>query len=158
LTAKGNELFPRQYSLLAQLIVESLERESGSKALSQRLRTLGADVAAQMRAQHPEPQTPQERVVKLSELMEQLGYNTGGVAADRGGEVIEADNCVFHSLAMQNPGICEFDLALLSGFTRLKVDHQECMAKGGRVCRFHFSSDSRTAKPAAASSGRRTLK
>ena len=35
-------------------------------------------------------------------------------------------------------GICKFDLALLSEFTGLSVEHQECMAKGGHVCRFKF--------------------
>ncbi|HMA07657.1 MAG TPA: methanogen output domain 1-containing protein, partial [Ramlibacter sp.] len=75
---------------------------------------------------------------KLSEIMEQLGYDTtplqpGGVAS-----TIEAHNCVFHNLAMKDPEICQFDLALMSSFTDSQVDHQECMAKGANVCRFRF--------------------
>ena len=53
---------------------------------------------------------------------------------------IEADNCIFHNLAMKNPEICQFDLALLSTFTDSTVDHVECMAKGGNVCRFKFNA------------------
>jgi len=52
--------------------------------------------------------------------------------------VIAADNCVFHDLALKDPEVCEFDLALLSTFTESRVDHQECMARGGGVCRFKF--------------------
>jgi hypothetical protein len=37
---------------------------------------------------------------------------------------------------VKNPDICHFDLALLSSFTDSVVDHQECMAKNGNVCRF----------------------
>jgi len=55
--------------------------------------------------------------------------------------VLEADNCVFHTLALANPNICQFDLALLAAFTDSAVDHQECMAKGGNICRFKFGGN-----------------
>lgn len=53
--------------------------------------------------------------------------------------MIEADNCVFHELAAKHPEICDLDLALMGTFTDSDVDHQECMARGGNVCRFRFS-------------------
>jgi predicted ArsR family transcriptional regulator len=143
LTGKGKELFPRQYSWLAQLVMESLKKESGANGLRERLSAMGARVAEQLRAQYPGLKTRQEKVQKLSELMEQLGYNTGSSAtAASGGPVIEADNCVFHDLALKDPDVCQFDLALLSNFTDSKVDHQECMATGGHVCRFKFKPKS----------------
>lgn len=70
--------------------------------------------------------------------MEDLGHETGNVDIGSGEPVIEASNCVFHQLAMGNPEICALDLALLSAFTDSAVDHQECMATGGHVCRFRF--------------------
>lgn len=139
LTDKGKELFPRQYSWLAQLVIESVKKEAGPNGLRDRLGAMGARVAEQLRAQYPGLKTRHEKVQKLSELMQQLGYNTGGNAsAASGGPVIEADNCVFHDLARKDPDVCQFDLALLSNFTDSKVDHQECMARGGNVCRFKF--------------------
>ena len=69
--------------------------------------------------------------------MADLGYDArvqGGPEAD----LIEADNCVFHNLATANPHICKFDLALMSAFSEREVEHQECMATGGQVCRFKF--------------------
>jgi predicted ArsR family transcriptional regulator len=51
---------------------------------------------------------------------------------------IEADNCVFHELALRNREVCNFDLALMSGFTGQRVELHECMARGGQVCRFRF--------------------
>ncbi len=144
LTDKGKELFPRQYSWLAQLVIESVREETGPNGLRDRLGAMGARVAHQLRAQYPGLTTRQEKVQKLSELMEQLGYNTGGRAtAASGGPVIEADNCVFHNLALKDREVCQFDLALLSNFTDSKVDHQECMARGGNVCRFKFKPKSR---------------
>jgi predicted ArsR family transcriptional regulator len=138
LSDKGTESFPRQYSWLAQLVIESVKQEAGAAGLRSRLGAMGSRVAAQLRAQHPGLASRQEKVMKLSELMEELGYRTGGVTAAASAPTIVADNCVFHDLALKDPDVCEFDLALLSGFTDSKVEHQECMAKGGHVCRFRF--------------------
>lgn len=137
LSTKGSELFPRHYGWLAQLIVESIKEEVGGAGLRERLSAIGERVAAQLRRQHPVGRTRQERVLKLAELMEQLGYSTEQTSVLQP-NVISADNCVFHDLAQKNPDICQFDLALLSSYTESKVEHQECMAKGGNVCRFKF--------------------
>lgn len=137
LTQKGKELFPRQYSWLAQLMLESVKQEAGGGGLRKRLDAMGAKVGNQLRAQYPHLRTRQDRVLKLAELMEQLGYSTASTTVLEP-TVISADNCVFHDLALKDPDVCQFDLALLSTFTESTVEHQECMAKGGHVCRFKF--------------------
>lgn len=93
-------------------------------------------MAAQLRAQYPELTTREEKVQKLSDLMEQLGYDASSAAGSDNVPTIEADNCIFHHLAVRNPAVCQFDLALMSAFTDSEVGHQECMAKNGNVCRF----------------------
>lgn len=140
LTDKGNEGFPRHYAWLAQLLLESIQQESGADGLNERLSTMGTRIGKQLCAQHPELVTREAKVQKLSEIMEQLGYDAKASGAQRI-NMIEADNCVFHTLALTNPNICQFDLALLSAFTDSAVDHQECMAKGGNTCRFKFNAN-----------------
>ena len=137
LSERGRGLFPRQYSWLAQLMFESMKAEAGGAGLRKRLVAMGNTVGGQLRAQHPALRTRQDKVLKLAELMEQLGYSTAGTTV-LDPTVISADNCVFHDLALKDPEVCQFDLALLSSFTDSRVDHQECMAKGGHVCRFKF--------------------
>jgi len=114
-----------------------LKKEAGPTGVRDRLTEMGARVAAELRAQYPGLKTRQEKMQKLAQVLEQLGYSTGGSTVP-GGPVIEADNCVFHDLALKDPDVCHFDLALLSNFTDSKIDHQECMARGGNVCRFKF--------------------
>jgi predicted ArsR family transcriptional regulator len=138
LSDKGKELFPRQYSWLAQLVIESMKAESGAEGLQGKLAVMGTRVGTQMRAQYPHLKTRQEKVQKISVLMQDLGYETSHSSTNGSSTIIEADNCVFHELALKDPDVCQFDLALLSTFTDSKVDHQECMAKGGNVCRFKF--------------------
>ena len=139
LTDKGKEVFPRHYSWFAQLVIETIKRERGPAGLSEKLAEIGASVAEQLRSQNPALANREEKVEKLAGIMDQLGYNARGVSGGKA-PVIEADNCVFHELAAKHPEICDFDLALMGTFTDSKVDHQECMARGGNVCRFKFSS------------------
>jgi predicted ArsR family transcriptional regulator len=76
LSEKGRGLFPRQYSWLAQLMFESMKAEAGGAGLRKRLTAMGTKVGTQLRAQHPALRTRQDKVLKLAELMEQLGYST----------------------------------------------------------------------------------
>lgn len=138
LTDKGKELFPRHYSWFAQLLIESMKLERGAEDLNKRLSTIGVGVAAQLRAQKPGLKTRAEKVEHLSAVMEDLGYNARNASVPGKPPVIEADNCVFHALAMKNPDICRFDLAMMGAFSDSKVEHMECMARGGNVCRFKF--------------------
>jgi predicted ArsR family transcriptional regulator len=139
LTDAGGELFPRHYWWFAQLVLRSMKQEAGTEAACERFEALGSEVARQLLHQHGDLATRRQRVEKLGEIMEELGYETGNANADDDGSVIEAHNCVFHHLAMDDPDICRFDLALLSAFTDSDVDHQECMVKGGNLCRFKFT-------------------
>lgn len=135
LTDRGRELFPRHYSWFAEMLIESIRNNAGDEGLRERLRTMGEQVADRLRGQYALA-TRQERVEKLAEIMEQLGYTAQSRIGADGVPVIEASNCIFHHLALSNPDVCQFDLALLSNFTDSEVDHQECMAKHGNVCRF----------------------
>lgn len=139
LTDKGHECFPRHYAWFAQLLLQSLQHDTTVNGLNERLNAMGTRVGKQLRAQHPLLDSQPELARTLAELMNDLGYNARSIHTSKV-EAIEADNCVFHSLALANPDICQFDLALMSAFTDSTIDHQECMAKGGNICRFKLTS------------------
>jgi len=139
LTDKGSEAFPRHYSWFAQLLIEAMAQEHGATGLRTRLGRIAAAVVAQLGRRTPEAGTRREKVAQLSSLMDELGYDARMTKDVGGAPAIEADNCVFHELAMKNPVICHFDLALMSSYTGSKVELHECMAKGGHVCRFRFT-------------------
>jgi predicted ArsR family transcriptional regulator len=140
LTELGKEMSPRQYSWLAQLVVASVRREEGLENMSKRMNEIGASVAQQIRSQYPDLTTHQEKVEKLAEVMDQLGYNARNATLPGGEAVIEADNCVFHTMAKKDLEICHLDRGLMETFTDSKVEQNECMARGGNVCRFKLKS------------------
>ena len=140
LTAEGRESFPRRYSWFAQLLIEAIAKEHGSAGLRLRLAKIASAVVAQLQQRSPGLASRRQKVEKLSEVMDELGYDARTGANMGGAPTIEADNCIFHELAMKNPEVCQFDLALLSGFSGSKVELHECMARGGHVCRFRFTA------------------
>lgn len=138
LSEKGREAFPRQYSWFSTLLLESMREEAGEAGLAARLSAIGQRVAAQLQAQGGLPEAPEQRVARLAEVMLGLGYGATSKADADGTPGIEANNCVFHHLAARYPEVCQFDLALMADFVGTAVEHQECMARGGMVCRFKF--------------------
>jgi predicted ArsR family transcriptional regulator len=161
LTDAGKEAFPRHYSWFAQLLVDAIAGEHGAEGLRTRLGRVAAAVATQLQQRGavngngngtanatPGPAAQgngmngdlRQRVARLASVMDELGYDARVGADVNSLPAIEADNCVFHELAKKNPEICHFDLALLSSATDSKVEHHECMARGGNVCRFKFSA------------------
>ncbi|HJQ78576.1 MAG TPA: HTH domain-containing protein [Lacipirellulaceae bacterium] len=139
LTKEGREAFPRHYSWFAQLLIEAIAREHGNSGLRVRLGRIASAVVAELRQRLPVKASRRQKVEQVSTLMDELGYDARTGKDIAGAPTIEADNCVFHELAMKNPEVCQFDLSLLSGLTGSKVDLTECMARGGHVCRFRFT-------------------
>ena len=138
LTDRGRELFPRQYSWFSRLLIESLREQAGSEGLGNRLADLGSQVASQLRSQSSLPEERPLRVTRLAEVMTGLGYGAKATAGSDDSPMIEANNCVFHDLAARYPEVCRFDLALMANFVGNGVEHEECMVKGGSMCRFRF--------------------
>lgn len=135
---RGRELFPRHYSWFSRLLLDAMIEDTGRERLRERLAAMGLRVADQLRSQAPAGESSGERAASLAQIMARLGYHARAVEDAQGGPAIEASNCVFHDLAAQYPEVCQFDLALLAGYTGAPVEHQECMVRGGRVCRFRF--------------------
>ena len=97
---------------------------------------IGANLASSLPADLPPD--AEQRIVRIADLMRGLGYNSRAIEGPDGPE-IEAHNCVFHDLAVADPGICEVDLSLLRTLSGQSVAHRRCMARGERSCRFAFT-------------------
>jgi predicted ArsR family transcriptional regulator len=139
LSTSGHETFPRKYSWFSELLLDSLKAEKGEAAMITRLEKLGGQIGLQLQHRHHVPGNASDRVKRLATVMKDLGYEaSSSEASGRQLPMIEATNCVFHHLAARFPEVCHFDLALLSTFVGRPVVHDECLVRGGHVCRFKF--------------------
>jgi predicted ArsR family transcriptional regulator len=131
LTARGMALFPKQYDLMARLLLEALTKHLGAENAEREMRRLGAALAAQM-APHVTGATLERRTREVAGLMRQLGYESSA----RDGATIEALNCVYHELARADQTVCALDLALIETLADAHVEHRACMARGDNACVF----------------------
>ena len=129
LTDHAKELFPRQYPLLANLLIDQVAELLGEQALSRLMRGLGRKLAGDL-----EPDVVDES--RIVQHMNQSGYEAQVFFRSTGEPEIVAHNCIFPQLAQDHPVVCELDLALIGALGGGEAEHLECMVRGGHVCRF----------------------
>lgn len=140
LTDAGREIFPRHYPWFGELLLEALEDELGSPRLKDKLFALGQRVGRSLASASPTSTSRAGHAQRLAAAMEKMGYQARHVPGTRAGETIEATNCVFHRLAQRHEEVCQFDLGLMGAFADAAVTHEECMLRGGKVCRFRLKA------------------
>ncbi|MGZ3699734.1 MAG: helix-turn-helix transcriptional regulator, partial [Bdellovibrionota bacterium] len=136
LTEKGENLFPKQYSWFSELLLDKVLAERGAAGLKEWMEGLASTVARDVQAKMTGETLP-ERLVEISAVMNELAYDAS--PKPKGTELaIEATNCVYHSVALKHPEVCQFDIQLLGELSGAKVVHEKCMIRGQDVCRFRF--------------------
>ncbi len=135
ITPEGQERFPRQYPWFAEMLIQVLEARLGRDGAAEQLDDMGRHAGEQLRARLAETADPEARLSQIAGHMAELGYEAN---ANPDGFTIEAQNCVFHQLAVKHPEVCRFDLGLLEAASGQAVDHRACMARGDTKCCFKF--------------------
>ncbi|MEW6056269.1 MAG: hypothetical protein AB1540_06615 [Bdellovibrionota bacterium] len=137
LSAEGQEAFPRQYSWLSNVLLELLAKDMGSEGVSQIMKKLAGSVAGSMETRFKNARSTSELLAEVTTTLNELGYRAVLKQSDlRKGAVIEATNCVYHSVAKRHPELCGFDVKFIEKATGLSTKLESCIAKGGAVCRF----------------------
>lgn len=139
LSESGHEVFPRQYSWLSSVLLELLAEDLGPAMVSRIMKDLGKKVASSMKDRFQ----GKENIQLLNEIktaMNELGYRSYLKQSDlRKGAILEASNCVYHSVAKEHPELCQFDVQFLESASGMKVKLESCIARGGSICRFCIS-------------------
>ena len=136
LSKDGIELFPKQYSWFAELLLKSIKDEVGGPALEEKLQEIGRGLAQNWKGKL-QGLSLAEKIKEVSEFMQTLGYKTE-VETHDGDElpVLKAHNCIYHHLAQDFEEVCKLDCALLESLLDREIDHEECIVKGDEVCKF----------------------
>ncbi len=133
---EGIDVFPKKYSWLANAILAQLAQKLGPGGSKSFMRELAEVVASSLESQIRPEDPPALRLKKVTELLNDLGYRAALKQGDAKESVIEAVNCVYHSVAKVHPELCQFDVSLIEKASGMNVRLDSCIAKGGAVCRF----------------------
>lgn len=141
LTKEGNEVFPRQYSWLSNVLLEVLAEDLGPEAVSKLMKKLGQKVATSMQKRFSNTSSSAGLLKEIAKTMNELGYRASLKQTDvRKGAILEATNCVYHNVALSHPELCKFDIEFLEHASGMNVKLETCIARGGSVCRFCLKS------------------
>lgn len=138
LTLDGQEAFPKQYSWLSNILLEYLTEDMGPQEVTRIMRGLADKISKSIESKFKGAANTAELLKLVTSTMNELGYRSTLKQSDlRKGAILEATNCVYHSVAKTYPTLCNFDIRFLENATGgMQVELQECIAKGGQVCRF----------------------
>lgn len=142
LTEAGINSFQKQYAWFSELILAKLRQEMGPEALQRYLHELAGSLSQGLLPQFAGKQD-EERLAELIRVMNELGFKARLNAANGDQPAIEAFNCIYHDLAQKFQEVCEFDRTLITALLDREIDHLECMAKGGGVCKFMIKPEAR---------------
>jgi DeoR family suf operon transcriptional repressor len=137
LSQEGHEVFPRQYAWLSNVLLELLAEDLGGETLSRLMTDLADKVGTSMEARFKNTKSSSELFAEITKALNELGYRAALKQSDlRKGAVIEATNCVYHSVAKRHPELCQFDVKFLENASGMNVTLESCIARGAAVCRF----------------------
>jgi predicted ArsR family transcriptional regulator len=137
LSSEGHDAFPKQYSWLSNVLLEMLAETIGQEGITNLMINLADKLSESMKAKFEGAKSSAELLGLINTVMNDLGYQTTVKQSDvRKGAVLEATNCVYHSVAKQHPELCGFDVQFLKNVSGLNVELESCIARGGSVCRF----------------------
>ncbi len=136
LTLSGLELFQRQYSFVAKLLLSWVNKNLGEQELKACLTELGEQVGSGFGERIKKHSSRNGRLQEVAEILSELGYDANvNQISDDYAEIV-ASNCVFQELAKQDQGFCTFDLSFLAFLLKADIEHKECIAKNGERCCF----------------------
>lgn len=138
LSESGIDAFPKQYSWLSNILLEHLAESTGPEAVVEMMEALAGKIYKSMEAKFRMAQNTAELLKLTTESLNELGYRSRLKQSDlRKGAIIEATNCVYHSVAQKHPSLCRFDVKLIENITGgMRVKLESCIARGDSVCRF----------------------
>lgn len=136
LTSSGLELFQRQYSFLAKLLLSWINKSLGEQELKACLAELGKQMGEEFLNRVAKHSSRDGKLHEVAAILSELGYDANVSQITDGYAEIVANNCVFHELAKQYQEFCMLDLSLMTFLLKADIEHKECIVKNGGHCCF----------------------
>jgi predicted ArsR family transcriptional regulator len=133
LTLKADELFPKNYPVLALDLLDELDGEAAGMVdilFERRKRKLISKYEDRMKGK-----ALSDRVAELAEIQNAGGYMVNWRPDDEG-FVFEEFNCPIAQVAQRYNQACTCELALFEKLLDADVQRTECLTKGGFKCKY----------------------
>ncbi len=147
LTDKGQELFPKRYDRLAELLLESVadldSQEIADLSPTEKKRLILLKAVRRLAEQHADKVLNKplaNRVAAVAAIMEDDGGFVEWREVEQGYEISNY-NCVYRKVVESHQEVCEWHLTLLSQLLGQEIKCQQLMSQGAESCRFIVQGD-----------------
>lgn len=149
LTERGEMLYPKNYDVLANMLMEEVRAIAGADALQRVLRRIAARMAEQ-RMDRVEGKTTAERVAETATIMREMGCTA---EFERKGDdfYLYQCTCPYPNVARRNSGVCALEVDYVRRLTGTDARLVTSLLRGDRACTYRIRP---TPPPPRASSAR----
>jgi predicted ArsR family transcriptional regulator len=135
LTDAADELFPKSYSNLAEMILEHIEDAGGpakvAEVFDSRRRRMERDLLPRL-----EGQTLEQRVRTVAQLQDDSGYMAECESLPDQTFILREHNCAICKIARRFPQACQQELELFQNLLDADVERVQHMARGDSMCAY----------------------
>jgi len=137
LSDAADDLFPKNYSGLAQMILEHLEASGGAGQVEEIFSARRLRLEGEFRP-GVEGKDLEGRVAAVAEMQEQAGYMAEWQRGEDGSFLLREHNCVICKVARRFPQACASELLLIESLTGAEVTREQHMAAGDAACSYRI--------------------
>jgi DeoR family suf operon transcriptional repressor len=136
LTAKGEALYPKNYDVLANMLMEEIRAIAGADSLQRVLRRISARMADQ-RMDRVEGRPLGERVEETVQIMREMGCIAD---AERKGDefFLHQCTCPYPNVARRNSGVCALEVDYVRRLTGADARLVTSLLRGDRACTYRI--------------------
>jgi predicted ArsR family transcriptional regulator len=137
LTDAADDLFPKNYSGLAQMVLEHLESSGGAEQVEGFFCARRLHMQREM-ASRVEGRDLEGRVAALAEIQDQAGYMAEWEKNEDGSYTLREHNCAICKVARRFPQACANELQLIQDLTGAEVVREQHLAAGDSTCAYRI--------------------
>ena len=136
LTVKGESFYPKNYDVLANMLIEEIRALAGTDALQRVLRRVSARMAEQ-RMDRVEGRPLAERVQETAAILREMGCVAE--CEQNGGEFyLHQCTCPYPNVAKRNSGVCALEVDFVRRLTGGDARLVTSLLRGDRACTYRI--------------------
>jgi predicted ArsR family transcriptional regulator len=137
LSEAADDLFPKNYGALAEMILDYLEEADGPERIDEIFRVRRERRQAEMQPM-VEGKGLEERVEAVARAQDDAGYMAECEAGEDGSFLLRQHNCSICKVARRYRQACENELQLIQDLTGGEVVREQHIAAGDPVCSYRI--------------------
>ena len=139
LTPKAEEIFPKRYDLLAEVLLDAVQRDPSASGSGDILSATGRGLAAPFMSRLNGGALA-SRVDGVGRILEEMGGFTSCETVS-GGYLVHQYNCLFYRVAERNRDVCSIDELFLQELLGVQPQRKACLLDGGGRCTYFIPGD-----------------